>query len=475
MTKKEDTGFIDRVWNFFASVKLAIVLLITISLTSIIGTVIEQQAAPEENIKVISRLFGESIAPTLYNIFLKMGFMDMYHSWWFVALLLLFCCNLIICSFDRLPRILKIIREPMVPIKDESFKGVAIKRELRLKGNLIKVSNETAHVLKSFRYNFAEIKEGKNIQFLTQKGRYSRLGVYITHFSILLILTGALIGGLFGFKGFLNLPEGETSTVAYSRNGNPIPLGFAIRCNSFDVEYYKNMDMPKAYKSDLSIIVDGKEVERKTIVVNDPLTYNGITFYQSSYGMVPGADGKFILKVVSKNGIEKVYDNLKLGDSFDIPGTSMSAKILDFSPALAINDKTGKPYTYSDELVNPAIYIGVYDKGAEKYRGWILKRYPETSNLPEGHKIEFVDYWGVKYTGLQVRNDPGVWVVYIGCITITLGLIIAFFINHKRLWVRLSEEGGSTRVIFGGSANKNKLAFEREIERMVRVLEGGRK
>ncbi|MEW6586489.1 MAG: cytochrome c biogenesis protein ResB, partial [Nitrospirota bacterium] len=88
----------DRIWDFFASVKSAIVIFALISTTSVVGTILDQKAEPARNIQILTKLFGESLAPTLYNIFDRLGFMDMYHSWWFTALLVLFALNLVICS-----------------------------------------------------------------------------------------------------------------------------------------------------------------------------------------------------------------------------------------------------------------------------------------------------------------------------------------------------------------------------------------
>ena len=117
---------------------------------------------------------------------------------------------------------------------------------------------------------------------------------------------------------------------------------------------------------------------------------------------------------------------------------------------------------------NPAVLVGFYENNKGKYSGWILKRYPETWKLPEGHIVEFVDLWGIQYTGLQVRNDPGVWVVYLGCIVMSIGLYIAFFMSHKKIWVHLAYESsgdkGPVSISVGGNTSRNRLAFENEID-----------
>ncbi len=478
MEQGKNKTFIDKIWDFFASVKLAIVIFALISLTSIVGTVLEQRAESAKNIQILTRLFGESPAPGIYNLLDNLGFIDMYHSWWFIALLILFSANIVICSFDRLPRIWKLVREPIGPMTEEKLKKFAINKELTVKGKPDKVKDAVTDALKSLRFNYTESKEERGYQFFSQKGNYSRLGIYVTHFSILLILLGAVIGVFFGFKGHLNLPEGSLSDAAYLDGNETIPLGFDIRCDNFDVEFYGESDMPKEYRSWLSIIKNGNVIMRKSITVNDPLTFEGITFYQANYGLINERLGRgvFIFRVITSDG--KPYNlNLRLGDAFQIPVTNLSGKIIDFSPALRIDD-SGNVSTYSNQMNNPAVYVEFSESGKHKYSGWILKRHPETWQLPEGNKVEFIDYWGVEFTGLQVRKDPGVWIVYFGCITISIGLFIAFFMSHRRLWVRIVEDKNNTRVVIGAISNKNRAAFDRKIDRMVSRIqkkqEGGK-
>lgn len=510
---EEKKTVIDRMWGLFASVKFAIVIFSLIALTSVIGTVLEQRAEPARNIVILSRLFGETLAPTVYRIFDTLGFMDMYHSWWFRTLLVFFSANIIICSLDRLPRIWKLVREPIKPLTAEQIEKAGIRRELSLKGKPEKVREGVTAAIKAIGFHYEEAKEDRGYQYYCQKGNYTRLGVYITHLSIILILIGAVVGVSFGFKGFMNIPEGRSYPVAFSPSAslNPSeemdrdrilealeaswgkeakaseilgikdkelkdklrrygiqPLGFSVRCDDFEVEFYGNSQMPREYKSWLTVIEDGKEVKRKAIEVNDPLTYKGITFYQASYGMIPNASGWFILKVTSASGVSE-EKRLTLGESFSIPGTSIEGTIKDYSPALSF-DQQGRAFTFSEVMNNPAVFIDFKEGGKEKYAGWILKRYPETWRTPEGHTVQFIDLWGVQYTGLQVRQDPGVWIVYLGSIVMTLGLFIAFFMSHRKLWVRIVEDKGNTRIYVGASANKNRAALEGKIEKMIALL-----
>jgi cytochrome c biogenesis protein len=482
----KEKNILEKIWGFLASLKLAIVVLLLLAVTSIIGTILPQEA--NEALTFLAGIVGDNTAPAIYNIFLKLNFFDMYHSSWFVALLVLFCVNLTVCSLEKLPRIWHIIQTPIHPLGERAIKNLPIKKELKIKASLEAARDGFLNSLKSSRYQPLEATEEGSVQLYSQKGRYTRLGVYVVHLSILLIFAGAIVGSEFGFDGFLNLPEGFSSSSAYTfGEGKEIPLGFTVKCVQYETTYYKGTYRPQDFKSDLIIYEDGQEVLRKTIEVNDPLTYKGITFYQSNYGSslqfypnaplypsnfsdIPVRLGNvipyFILKVAPAGGQEQTL-YLQYGESFEIPGTGIKGTISDFSPALARDPQTNRLYTFDDMMLEPAVAIDIEEAGKDKYTGWFLKRYPETWVLPGGHKIEFVEFWGMEYTGLQVSKDPGVWIIYLACIIMALGLYVAFFMSHKKIWIKLVSEKNSVRVLVGGSATKNRLGFEKEIESLL--------
>jgi len=70
------------------------------------------------------------------------------------------------------------------------------------------------------------------------------------------------------------------------------------------------------------------------------------------------------------------------------------------------------------------------------------------------------------YTGLQVAKDPGVWVVWLGCFLMVVGVYAAFFMSHRRIWVRIENES----VTIGGNASKNQGAFQSFFDRLVEKI-----
>lgn len=490
MNQKKSQSPIDRIWNLFASVTLAIILIAALAITSIVGTVIEQNAGYAKNIEVISRLLPDAIAPSaapvVYRVLEAMGFMDMYHSWWFIALLAMFSLNLLVCSVDRLPRILKLVTDPMIPLKENVLRNLGVKRDLAVKARHEDVRDVVAATLKSagFRPQVSKEEDG-SVQIFGHKGAYSRLAVYVVHGSILLIFVGAIIGLIFGFKGGLNLPEGSSSDVVYQfGSGKEIPLGFSVKCEWYETQYYGSSFQPKLFRSQLVVLEDGQEVEgtRKWIRVNDPLVYKGVTFYQSSYGPVPNpTDGQFVFEVqYPGSGKEPATLWLRMNQPYRIPGTDIDATVLDFSPALTNDRATGKLITFDSSMLSPAARVRFTRDGQEVVRtGWIWERWPDETkaNLPGGVSLIFKHYWGKQYTGLQVRKDPGVWLVYLGCTLMSLALFVAFFVSHRKIWIRVGPDRESVPLLLGATAHRNKHSFEKDVDRLVKQItsrfEGG--
>ncbi len=490
----------EKIWKFFSSVKLAVVLLIILAIVSVIGTVIQQNEAPEHYLREYSQ--------STVQLFEALGLFDMYHTWWFVLLLFLFTANLTVCTLERFPHTWKTMRAPLKPIDDNGLKAVPYKKEISFNGGMAKAEERIAGALKARGYRMVESRGADSSQLITQKGVYSRLGVYITHVSILLIFIGALIGSFFGFKAFLNLPEGSASKVVYLRNepmwdqimaalgiaespvlNNPegdvpaMPLGYYVRCDSFDVDYYIGPSgmptgMPSEYHSTLSIFnLDGQKILDKRIRVNDPLTFHGVTFYQSSYGTVPEARGKIILNIRKKSDTQSGGEMIAVdpGSSVYVPSIDRTIRVTNFAPFGMRNPSTGQVqyyHTENEEFINPTVELDVENGRGGKliYRTQVMKTDPGQPSMPEDYVISYRAYVGARYTGLQVTKDPGVWVVYSGFIMLCIGPLIAFFGSHRKLWVRIQDRKGETVILVAGSANRNRIAFEREFNRLVEEI-----
>ncbi len=242
--RREEKGFLAILFDLFRSLKLTISLLILLAILSIIGTVITQNATKAEYIQ----RYGIG----LYEVLNFFNLFDMYHSWWFSAILLLLVINLIACSLHRLPGIWsQIFREfGSGGLEDSMLKTLPYVEKIRISSPAeAKGEEEIRSHLKKWFKNLKRIETESAITLYSEKGRFSRLGVSITHLSILIILIGGLVGSLFGFKGFVNILEGETVDRIYLRIKDEEvlkPIGFSVRCDDFKITYY---DLPQSGKT----------------------------------------------------------------------------------------------------------------------------------------------------------------------------------------------------------------------------------
>src|SRR5512134_794444 len=216
----------DRAWDFFISVKLAIVTLIILAVASIFGTLIEQNQPPEK--------YHQVYEDWAYALMDRLNLFDMYHSWWFLLLLVLFTVNLTCCTLDRFPKVLKVVRNPRTRLDENLEKTLSLADRWKKKGALPDWASKYAEALSAAFAKPKVTEEGGEVHLYAETGVASRFGVYVTHLSISIIFIGAIVGNVFGFKGFVNIPEGESVSRVPVRGGNRMQdLGFAVKCNSF--------------------------------------------------------------------------------------------------------------------------------------------------------------------------------------------------------------------------------------------------
>lgn len=444
-------NIIQKTWDFFCSLKLTIFLLITLAITSIIGTIIPQYPNIDER-------YWATISVSRRALYEKLGFFDMYHSWWFLALLALFSVNLIACSIKRLPHVFKFVSEPATTLSETQQKIFGF-REIKLHAPLEDAKSQLTAFLGSRVATPVITKVDTQYHLFSQKNAWCRLGVYVVHFSILVIMAGAIIGNIWGYKGFVAIVEGEAINSIKARNGKDIPLGFEVKCDQFTVSFYDApggggpSQMPKEFKSILTFTENGKEIpgfKHARLIVNDPISYKGITFYQSSYGQANDPRSFFFTVKQRATGKEEQIV-LRPGSETRLPDGRL-ASIVD----LTENPGEGM-----------AAVLGVRAAGSEPSFFKVLKNNAALDELRNDKLIfAFTGTDARMYTGIQVNKDPGVWVVWIGCIMMCSGLCVAFFMSHKRIWIIL--QPGYARIY--GNASKNQPAFQLEFEQLVEDL-----
>jgi cytochrome c biogenesis protein len=349
-------------------------------------------------------------------------------------------------------------------LEDKTLKTLPYVEKIQI-SNPIKGEENIQSCLKKWFKDWGRIETEKAVTLFSEKGRYSRLGVPITHLSILIILIGGIIGSLYGFKGHVNILEGDTVNQIFLRakdEERPRLIDFSVRCDDFNITYYnlpgRKEKHVKEYTSVIAIVENGKEVLKKTVRVNHPLHYKGLAFYQSNYGAIHDV----ILGIQWKGKKEKTFFKVFEGNTVPVPDTQYLIRLL--------------KYEHEVHNFGEGAQVVLFKPNQEPRPFWLLKAHPK---FDEQRKDEFVltveEVAEKEYTGLSVTKDPGVWVVWIGCGLMIFGLILSFFFSHQRVWVRIPKSPGGEAVL-AGSANKNRVGFEKTFgELVVGVRSAGQK
>ncbi|HIJ87023.1 MAG TPA: cytochrome c biogenesis protein ResB [Desulfuromonadales bacterium] len=426
-------------------------LLISLAVISIIGTVIPQGIPPEEYLAQIS--------PAKITLYKALGFFDMYHSWWFILLLYLLTVNLIACSFKRLPHIWKIISQPATILSsglEQSLANVATIHTAAAPA----VVKERLTAFLTAEYSTPVVSEVDGAWHLfAQKTPWCRLSVYVVHLSIIVIFIGSIIGSLFGFKGYVNILEGESISKVMTRSEKEIDLGYSVRLEQFSMAKYPS-GAPKEFKSILTVLENGKPVpdyKNVRVIVNDPLSYKGITFYQSSYGNA----GNYFLTLTDLDGKNPVPVTVSGQSSVNLPDGS----------SLHVLEATKDVSPFVAGLSGPAAQVELHTASGKAEKFVVYANHPELNikHAQEHGTGPVIHYRGAEermYTGLQVAKDPGVEIVWVGCFLMVIGIYIAFFMSHRRIWVRIQDGA----VTVGGNTSKNPGAFQKAFEGLVERL-----
>ncbi|MBD2129988.1 cytochrome c biogenesis protein [Microcoleus sp. ZQ-A2] len=431
-----------NLWRQLLSVlgdlRLAIVLLLAIALFSISGTVIEQGqslAFYQSNYPEDPALFGF----LSWKVLLTLGLDHVYRTWWFLSILILFGSSLTACTFTRQFPALKAARRWTFYTEPRQFQKLALSAELET-GN----HNSLTALLEKRRYKV--FQEGDTLY--ARKGIVGRIGPIVVHASMLMILAGSIWGALTGFMAQEMVASGNTFQIKNIIDAGPLATpktlnDWSVRVNRFWIDYTPEGGIDQFY-SDLSVVDQaGKDVDQQTIYVNKPLRYRGVTIYQTDWGIAA------VRVRLNKSPIFQIpmaqLDTQGKGRLWGTwiptkPDMSQGASVLarDLQGTLLVYDAAGKLVS----TVRPGM--------ATQVNGITLK-------------VDDV----IGSTGLQIKADPGIPMVYTGFGLLMLGVIMSY-VSHSQIWALQKGD----HFYIGGRTNRAQVAFEREVIEMLDQLNG---
>jgi cytochrome c biogenesis protein len=296
---------------------LAITLLLTLAIASIIGTVLQQnQPYTDYVIK-----FG----PFWFEVFESLGLYDVYSAVWFLIILTLLVISTSVCVIRHTPSMLRDMVQMRVNVQEKSLR--AMQHSAQWQSKMTEQDLQQHFQQAGFRLKSTPKQGG--LLLSAMKGGINRLGYIFTHVAIIVICVGGLMDsnlplkfaewrgniaietrdlavsqvpaksklpvGSQAFRGSIQIPEGRYAEVAFvaMRDGYLVQnLPFRIEVKDFRIEHYAT-GQPKSFETDLLIHdKDLPEPLATTIAVNHPLIYKGYSIYQSSF-----ADGGSKLEI----------------------------------------------------------------------------------------------------------------------------------------------------------------------------------
>ena len=418
-----------KFFRTIADLRFSIFILLLISFCSILGTVIEQDQSVE-----VYKLNYPLTTPILgfltWDRILQFGLDHVYKTWWFFFLIFLFGFSLISCTFlQQLPS-LKVARRCQFFRTTEQF--------YRLKISTILNNFSAPKILARIQQNQYSIFQQKNIVYC-YKGVIGRIAPILVHLSMILILVGTIVSSLFGFKAQEIVPKTEQfhiQNILTSGQLTNIPE-ISVRINDFWINYTKNKTISQFY-SDLSVLDPrGSEIDRKTISVNAPLVYKGLYYYQTDWNLI--------------------------GLRFQ----TETNEILEYPLINALNNQTKVWLTWiskDSSLKNGFVgiidnlegYCSIYDES-----GIFLGNLELNETVAFKESITFLEI--ISSTGLQIKTDLGIPVIYAGFFLLMISTLISY-LTYSQIWIVEKQN----QLFIGGTTNRAIFDFELEFFKFIK-------
>jgi len=419
-----------RFFRSLADLRFAIAILLIIASISIIGTVIEQDQSIETykmNYPLTTRVFGF----LSWDIILKFGLDHVYKTWWFISFIIIFGMSLLTCTIlQQLPG-LKISRRCQFFRTPQQFQRLKVSTQL----NTLNFHKLLAKI-KETQYS---IFHQKNIIY-AYKGLIGRIAPIIVHFSMILILIGTIVGSINGFKAQEIIPKTETfhiQNILSNGQATLIPK-VSTRVNDFWITYTKQTTINQFY-SDISILnVDGNEIERKTIYVNSPARYRGINYYQTDWNLIG-------LRIEDQNSKILQYPLVNFGNFQNKIWLTWIPKTQNLDSGIIV---------LMDNLQG---YCSIYNEF-----GVFLGNLELNEKIMSTFPITLVDI--LSSTGLQIKTDPGIPLIYTGFFFLMLSTLISY-ITYSQIWVIKDKK----QIFIGGTTTRATFEFEIEFFKLIKT------
>ena len=414
-------------WHLFTSVDFAVFQIIFLLLLAVVGMTVKQlpdfafRSATDyaAALETTHARYDPVLGAAVVDLMERLSLFSVFRSPWFSAGLVVLVISIVVCTLDRTPKLWRGVSDIRVA-QPEPYFDPRLPDRAAMDG----VPEASVHaVLRRNGFRVREATDADGTRFLYgDRHQYTKMATLFTHTGLILFLIAAAATSRLGDEQGLVVAEGESLTV------QPIGTPGLLLVKNIDFEAPGfDTGKPTDFTTDLAVFQDGKQIARKTIRVNDPLSVGGYTFHQNGFGPAPHIVLKTAAGAVLWDAavpMTDAADGLPYA-SIGIPGRDMGLKLLLDRAA----DGTGTV------LVVPYKVVGTAADGQpiiEPYPAVDLQRGDVKVSQGLDLSIGLTDFG--EFTLLIAKRDPGQGIVWVAFAALIAGITITFYRPRRRVW-----------------------------------------
>ncbi|MEL4024594.1 cytochrome c biogenesis protein ResB [Lysinibacillus endophyticus] len=480
-SKTRNKSIVDKIWNFFSSVKVGVSLIFINLVAASIGTIFPQEFYVNVATEAEREIYYEETYGSLGKLYYTLGLSDVYSSWWFQILVGLLGISIIIASLDRGIPLHRSLKNQRVKRHESFMKRQRVVAEGPVTGgDSAKTLDLVEEQMKKLKYNVR--REGNAI--LAERGRFARYGPYINHVGLIVFLLGVMLRLLPGFyvDESMWVREGDIRTI-------PGMDGYFIENEKFILELHDNEKteaqiqqgvnaVAKNYQTNVKLYkqpddalpgqTDNLElVKEYSIRVNHPLKHEGYSLYQMDFRLNELKGMNFALtKKETGEELGDVNIDLTNPQKEYVIDDQTKVELLGYYPDFS-GFKNGEPQTATSNPNNPAFIFKMTTP--EKPDGEVSFVAIKETVEPNGDNVYKMSFKGIEtrnMSGLTVHKDRTIPILIVGGIIFMLGVAIGSYWNHRRIWVEQLQDG---TIRLAAHTNKNWFSIKKDLTAITEV------
>jgi cytochrome c biogenesis protein len=466
-------GTVRWIWRQLTSMRTALFLLLLLAVAAVPGSILPQTGIDQSKVQIYLQDHRD-LGPFLNHL----GAFSVYSSVWFSAIYLLLFVSLVGCVVPRTFQQAKTLRQPLArtPARPERLPAsVVVAVEAREADPSVESQAEgVAKVLRRKHYRVTIQEDGRAVS--AERGRWREIGNLVFHLSLVGLLLSVAAGHLWGWRGDVIVPVGNTTADAVGAY-NTLDLGpwvnaeslppFSLHINSMQVKFQttgNEVGAPSEFAASVGVQVGDGPTKTERLSVNHPLSISGTKVWMLGNGYAPvitvrDSTGKVVYSQATPF-LPQDSDYRSLGVVKVTAARPQPLALRGFFFPTADLDKAGNPISTFPDLLRPRLIISAYEGdlqldttpsiyllNTDKMTPLVTESGGPVLILSPGQTVKLggglgsVTFDGVqRYAGLTVRHDPGKDGALVFSLLAILGLVLSLSVRRRRVFVRLDPE-----------------------------------